>query len=572
MSAEEIKKNSNSLRGTIAEALASGGSHFSDIDERIIKFHGIYQQDLRDERIARMRAKEEPAYVLMVRTKIPGGNLSAEQYLALDHLTRTLGNGTLRITTRQDIQFHGILKANLKKLIAGINAARIITWGGCGDVERNVCATPAPMNTPVHREVQRLALEISNAFIPRSRAYFEIWLDGKKLSTEEFDEKDQLYGDAYLPRKFKTAIVIPPRNDVDIYTHDLGFVPHFPNGEIEGYTVLAGGGQGMDHAKEATFPFLSQPLFYVRKEHVLTAARTIITMFRDFGDRTNRKHARLKYVIADKGIEWFRNEAKARLGAPTEDPKPLSFTTVADALGWNEQGDGKYYCGVKVENGRIKDDGQVRFASAFRAIAERFKCQIRLTNNENILFCNLAHDDRPKIDAILKDYGIPGAETYSAARSMSISCVALPTCGLALSESERVFPKLMDQIDVVLKELGLESEPILFRMTGCPNGCARPYNTDFGFVGRGIGKYAMYVGGSHTGDRMSGLAFKSVAIEKIPAAVRGFLVEFVEKRKPSESFSAYWGRTQTNGPSPHSSQFHVELAERAKRLAAKAAM
>ena len=581
---EDVKKNSHQLRGTLPESLASGSPQFSDDEKHLIKFHGIYQQDDRDERIERQKAKQDAAWILMVRSKIPGGGLSAEQYLALDRLADEFGNGTLRITTRQDFQFHGILKSDVKQLIRKINDAQVTTFGGCGDVERNVMATPAPFDTPAHREVQRVARELSHELLPKTNAYFEVWLNGEKVKINPTDRSDQknlsdqpdpLYGETYLPRKFKTTIVLPPENDVDIYAHDLGFVAHAPKGEIEGYTVLAGGGFGMDHGKQATYPFLAVPLFYIQKQHMLATAKAVIAVHRDHGDRTNRKHARIKYLIAERGVDWFRNEVKARLEAPTEEPKPFVLKSVADMLGWHEQGDAerRLFCGIRVECGRVADydasaPGKlkgVRYRSGLRAIIERFKCPVRLTANQNIICYNLSAQDRSAFDAMLKEHRIADAESYTHAHRMSIACVALPTCGQALSESERIFPALMDEFDVILKELHIEREEILFRMTGCPNGCARPYNADIAFVGRGIDKYAVYIGGSLRGDRMAGLMFKTVDLNEIPARIRPFLEEYVKGRLNGESFSDYWGRTHTNGPAPHPSQFHEELTAREAR-------
>jgi len=575
---EEVKLASNQLRGTLQESLATAAPTFTDDEKHLIKFHGMYQQDDRDERITRQKAKEEPAWMLMVRSKIPGGGLTGEQYLALDKLVDSLGNGTLRITTRQDIQFHGVLKSNVKELIRKINEAQVTTFGGCGDVERNVMASPLPFDSSALIEAQRQAKELSNALLPQTKAYMELWLNGEKVKLDSNAEPvDPLYGPTYLPRKFKTAIAVQPYNDVDIYAHDLGLIAHAPNGEIEGYTLIAGGGFGMDHGKVATYPFLSIPLFYVKKEHVIEAAKAIITVHRDYGDRTNRKHARIKYIIVERGAEWFREECKKRLGVPVSDPKPFKFDSVADWIGWHEQGDAekRLFCTVKVECGRIKDYDQsaehgnlkdVRYRTGIRAIVERFKCPVRLTPNQNILFYNLSGADRPAFDAILREHNIAAGESFTQAHQMSIACVALPTCGLALSESERVFPALMDQFDPILKELNLEKEHILFRMTGCPNGCARPYNADFAFVGRGIGKYAVYIGGSHRGDRMAGLVFKTLNIEDIPAKIKPYLLEFAQNRKAKETFTDYWGRTHEQGPAPHPSQFHEELAAREEKL------
>jgi len=564
---EGVKRNSNKLRGTIKEVLAGEASHFDGPNANLIKFHGMYQEDDRDERNKRNKAKQEPAYILMVRTKIPGGHLTAEQYLVLDGLTNKLADGTMRITTRQDIQFHGVLMGNVKELIKSINLAKMTTFGGCGDVARNVMCAAAPYKTPAHAEMLATAIQISNLTLPKSNAYFEIWLDGEKLKLDEEPAVDPLYSDAYLPRKFKTAMIIPPDNDVDIHAHDLGYVAHLKDGQIEGYTILAGGGFGMDHGKKKTYPFLAVPLFYVRKEHALDAAKAVLTFFRDYGDRTDRKHARLKYVIAEKGVEFVRERIKWRSNFPMEAPRPFTLGSVEDKLGWHDQGNGKLFCGVRVEYGRIKDyENGPKYRTALRELAKAFQVPIRLTANQNIIFGDLQERDKPLFEGFLKAYGVKLAGDFTQARRMSIACVALPTCHLALSESERAMPGVMDRIDELLRELKLSQEHILFRMTGCPNGCARPYNADFAFVGRGSGKYAVYIGGSYRGDRLAGLAFKTVNVEDLPAKLRPFLEQFAAKRKPGETFSDYWGRTHVNGPAPHPDQFHEELEERAKRL------
>ncbi len=563
MGVEELKKNSRQLRGTLAQELAQPKASFSEESNLLLKFHGAYQQDHRDERIERVKAKQDLAYIVMVRAKIPGGHLTAEQYLKLNRLSIELANGTLRLTSRQCVQFHGVLKCNLRSLIARLNSeARITTFGACGDVARNVCATSAPLDTPAHRDAQGLAVEITQALFPNQEPYFEIWLNGQKLKNETPAGHDPLYGDTMLPRKFKTGILVPPRNDVDIYTHDLGLVSHAPVGNVEGYTVLAGGGMGMDHGKVATYPHLAKPVAYARREQVVEVAKALLTVFRDWGDRTNRKHARLKYLVAEKGVAWLREQIQVRLPFTLKDPKPFALSTVADLHGWNAQGDGRFFYGLHVETGRIKDDGARRLRTGIREIVERFRCPLRITANTSLLFCDLTAEDRRPLEALLKEYGIPPSDTYSRARGMSMCCVALPTCGLALSESERVFRGLWDKLDALLKEFGLEDEPILFRMTGCPNGCARPYNADIALVGRGAGKYSLFMGGSQKGDRLAGLTLRSVALAEVQAALRPYIQRFARERKNGETFTDWWGHTFANGPAPHPSQFHEELEAR----------
>jgi sulfite reductase (ferredoxin) len=557
-SVEEVKTQSRALRGTIRETLLGEESHFSEEEYQLLKFHGTYQQDDRDQRVSRKQQNLDKAWMFMVRSKLPGGALSAKQYLEHDRIAGDLGNGTLRITTRQGFQLHGVLKGDLQECISRINAAGITTWGACGDVVRNTTGPATPFKDAAHLDAQRLAKEISDTFLAKSTAYAEIWLDGKRL-TEETAEP--IYGQQYLPRKFKIGIAVPPRNDVDIYSNDLGFISHVENGRVNGYTVVAGGGFGMSHGKTETFPALAKPLFYVAREHVVAAAVAVVTTQRDFGNRTDRKRARLKYLIDERGIDWFRTEVAKRLGVPFEPPREVHWNTVSDLLGWHEQGDGKLFCGIWVEEGRIKDTEERQWRTAFRKIAE-LGFPIRLTTNCNIIFHDIDPAAKETVTDILSRHGIPLPENLTETRRLAQACVALPTCGLALAESERVFHLVLDKIDRILKEFDLADEPILIRMTGCPNGCARPYNADIAFVGRAPGKYAFYVGGSFTGERLVGLQEKTITLEEIPGRVRGLIEEFVVNRRGSETFSSYWGRTHVNGPKPEPEQFHLEFAQR----------
>ena len=570
-SVEEIKMESRSLRGTLAQTIQSGASHFGEDDAQLIKLHGSYQEDDRDLRNERKKAGLDKAWQFMVRSKIPGGELTSEQYLAHDRMADELANGTLRLTTRQGIQLYGILMGNLREVIRRIVKTGLTTWGACGDVVRNTMSTAVPLSNPVFQDAQNLAEEITRTFFAKSTAYSEIWLDGEKLEDGKQDIEDTIYGQHYLPRKFKIGIAIPPYNDVDYLSHDLALVPHFPNSKVEGYTLHVGGGFGMTHGQTQTRPFLAQPLFYVKREHVIDACIAVVTAQRDHGRRDDRKQARLKYLINTKGIEWFRTEVKTRLKAPTEAAKEAKFDSVEDLLGWHEQGDGKWFRGVWVSEGRIKDTAEVSYRKAFRKIAETFKPRLHITANCNLYLCDIDAKNKAGIDNILKKSGVPDIEPLTQARRMSHACVALPTCALSLAESERVFPKVMQGIDKVLQDLGLEKERILIRMSGCPNGCSRPYNSDFAFVGRAPGKYAFYVGGSHRGDRLAGLQEKVISEEEIPLKIRLILENFVKNRKAAESFSDYWGRTQSNGETPNSDQFHVELTERTLRLAGQKA-
>jgi len=563
-SVEEIKAESHALRGDIQETLLADASHFSEEEYQLLKFHGTYQQDDRDQRVSRKKQHLDKAWIFMVRSKMPGGALTAEQYLAHDRIAGELGNNTLRITTRQGFQLHGVVKGNLQECIRRINLSGITTWGACGDVVRNTVAPAAPFKDEAHLDAQRLAKELSDTFLAKTSAYAEIWLNGEHLNADLTDD-EPIYGKLYLPRKFKIGIGIPPRNDVDIYTQDLGFISHQQNGRVQGYTVVAGGGFGMSHGKTETFPALAQPLFYIAREHAVKAAVAVVTTQRDFGNRTDRKQARLKYLINERGIDWFRDEVRERLDVPVGPAKEVIWNTVSDLLGWHEQGDGKLLCGIWIEEGRIKDTEERQWRSAFREIAQKFGLPIRLTTNCNIIFHDIEPSLKSQINDVLGQHGIPKPEDLTETRRLAQACVALPTCGLALAESERVFHLVLDKIDELLKEFDLRDEPILIRMTGCPNGCARPYNADISFVGRAPGKYAFYVGGSVTGERLVGLYEKTVAIEDIPGRVRELIEEFVNNRQGGENFTTYWGRTHVNGAAPAPDQFHAEFAQREKK-------
>jgi sulfite reductase (ferredoxin) len=573
---EELKAESHALRGTIQESLVADTSHFSEDEYQLLKFHGTYQQDDRDQRAARKAQNQDKAWMFMVRSKLPGGDLTAAQYLEHDKIAADLGNGTLRITTRQGFQTHGVLKGDLKECIRRINGSGVTTWGACGDVVRNTIAAAAPIADAAHRDAQQLAKEISQAFLSRSTAYADIWLNDEKLPVEMSSDSSEaadtnqepIYGKQYLPRKFKIAIAIPPRNDVDVYANDLGFIAQVEAGEVKGYTVVVGGGFGMTHGKQDTYPVLAKPLGYVARDQVIQTAVAVVTVQRDYGNRTDRKRARLKYLIDEKGIEWFREEVQARLPFALQAPKEIRWDTVGDILGWHQQGDGKLFCGLWIQEGRIQDAEGVNTRSAFATIAQQFGFPVRLTTNCNLIFYNIDPAQKPAVDKILIEHGVQRPEDLTPVRQLGQACVGLPTCGLALAESERAFPEVLDKIEGVMADLGLSEESILIRMTGCPNGCARPYNADIAFVGRGPGKYAFYVGGSLTGERLVGLQQKSLPVAEIPHRVRELLEGFVRDRYQGESFSDYWGRTHVNGPSPKPEQFHIEAPPAGELVAA----
>ena len=537
---EGLKEANPLLAGTIAETLAdASAARFSEDDYEFLKFHGIYQQDDRDKR------KIAKQYILMVRTKFPGGVLTAPQYLACDQLTRQYGNNTMRITTRQDFQFHGIIKSNLRQTMRSLNEALVSTIAACGDVERNVMAPPTPATNPLVVQVLEEARKLSAALCPATPAYHAIWLNGQELDLKgeaNATFTDPLYGKRYLPRKFKTAFAIPPLNDIDIFTNDLGFVVIAENGRLIGYNLLAGGGMGMSHGNAQTFPRLADVIGFLTPEHLEAMAKAVITIHRDFGDRTNRKHARLKYVLEERGVEWFRIEVEQRAGTKLEPARPFKFTRQGDLLGWHEQTNGNYFLGLFVENGRIRDAEGYQLKTALRRVIERFGPEIRLTPSQNILLVNVPPEQRAAIEQVLSQHGVSTTNPFSRTRIASMACPALPTCGLALAESERAMPGLLTRIEGLLAEVGLQEEELIIRMTGCPNGCARPYTAEIGFVGKGPNKYQIYFGGNEASTRLNRLYKDSVKSEDIINELRVVLARYVRERADGERFGDFCER------------------------------
>ncbi len=544
---EAIKAQSDHLRGHIKDELEAQTPAFTDDSEQLLKFHGIYQQDDRDRRKEARALGLDKHHQLMIRTRIPGGVMTPEGYLAHDAISRQWANGTLRVTTRQDIQLHGVLKRDIKSSIAAINEALMTTLGGCGDVERNVMCCPAPAADEFHAEVDRSIARIVNELMPRTAAYHEIWLDGEVVKTSE-PEVEPLYGERYLPRKFKTTVALEGDNCVDIYAHDLALVAmKGPGGTLRGFNVMVGGGLGRTHNKPQTFVAIAQPLAFVTPGQVVDTAREIVAVQRDYGDRTNRKHARLKYTIADRGLEWFRAEVQARIDFPLQPAEPLSWEPVDDHLGWHDQGDGRLYVGVFIENGRIADTDQVRSASGIRRIVEEIRPEVRLTAQQNVILAGIDPADRSKVEQILAEHGIMPLDKLPAALRNSMACPAIPTCGLAVAEAERALPSLIRTISAVLDELGLAEERISFRMSGCPNGCSRPYLGDVGFVGTTLGKYDLMLGGDFEGTRLNRVYAPNVPIGDIPDVLRSLFVEFREDRRPREGFGDWVDRVGFDG-------------------------
>ncbi len=549
---EVVKENSDYLRGNLVTELSDGTDHVSKDSSNLLKFHGTYQQEDRDARKTRDITGIAKHYMFMVRCKIPGGRMTADQYLALDQLADQYANGTLRFTTRQGIQFHGVLKKDLHATIAGINECLLTTLGACGDVERNVMCCPAPIRDGVHEQLQRAADQIASHLAPRSRAYFEIWLNGQPLSplashshtssNGSTAEVEPIYGKAYLPRKFKTGLTLPHDNCIDIYAQDLGFVADVKGDRIAGYNLLVGGGMGMSNGNPNTFPYLARPICYVPEHKLLQAAEAVVKLYRDHGNRADRKRARIKYLLHEWGVARFKEVLEDYFGEPLADPKPIAVQELDTHLGWHAQGDGKWFYGISVENGRVKDEGDFRLRTALRALVQRLRPNLRLTPIQDILVCDLPSSAKADIEQTLLAHGVQPPERLSLLQKLSMACPAIPTCGLALSESERALPGLIDQLEAELKRLNLENEKLSVRMTGCPNGCARPYQSDIGIVGRSGDKYTIYVGGRLLGDRLNFMLQDLVPLHRIIPTLVPMLEVFRDARHDGERFGDFCQR------------------------------
>jgi len=533
---EGLKEGCPILSGSISATLADASKErFSEDDYEFLKFHGIYQQDDRDKRKV---AKE---YIYMVRSRLPGGAVLPKVYLAFDELCRHYGNNTLRITTRQGFQFHGVTKGNLGKLMRGINENMATTLAACGDVNRNVMAAPTPATSPLVDEVQRHAKIVSDALLPKTRAYHDIWLENVPLKLTEDDASfvDPLYGKTYLPRKFKVGFAIPPLNDIDIFTSDCGFIAIIEHGRLVGYNLTAGGGMGLSHGNEATYARLADVIGFVAPDKVVETAKAVVTIHRDFGDRTNRKHARLKYVIAERGVPWFRHEMEHRLGFKLGHARAFEFHRQGDLYGWHQQFDGRWFLGLFVQNGRIKDNGAQRLKSGLRQVVEQFQPELRLTPSQNVLLVNIEAQNRDAINKILSAHGINVDHQGSVITRASIACPALPTCGLALAESERAIPDVLVRLENLLAEIGLRGEEIIIRMTGCPNGCARPLMAELAFVGRAPGKYQIYMGGNVAGTRLGRIFKETVKNEDFVTELRPVFERYARERLGGERFGDF---------------------------------
>ena len=541
---EHLKATSRGLRGTLAEELASDAPRFSGDAAQLLKFHGSYQQDDRDVRRERGRLGLDRDYVCMVRAGIPGGVLTGEQYLAMDKLADTVGNATLRVTTRQGLQYHFVRKGDMKSLIGSLNEHLVTTLAACGDVVRNVMCCPAPPANAAEAQVQAQAAALSAALKPASSAYWQLWVDGERAvsaSEPEDTAVDPLYGPTYLPRKFKIGFAFPGDNCVDIYTHDVGIVPAVRGGKVVAYTLVVGGGLGMTHNNPNTYPRLADPLGSVAPAELLDAVKAIIGIHRDHGDRSDRKHARLKYVVQEWGLDAFRAEVERRLGHALDAPAALEWSATSDHLGWRRQADGNWALGVRIASGRIEDNG-LALRSAIRAVVERFAPGVRFTPRQDVLFTDLEPSQRRAVVALLDEFGIPAVEAISPVERHALACPALPTCGLALAEAERALPDLLTSMRLRLAALGLGSEAVHVRLTGCPNGCSRPYSTEVGIVGRGKDHYTLYLGGDADGTRLNAEYVDRVPVALVPDVLAPVLAAFGEERADGERFGDYCAR------------------------------
>ncbi len=536
---EKAKENSQYLRGQVEETLKDTSTdHFNSDDIQVLKFHGIYQQEDRDSR-KQSKAEQSKTYNFMIRVALPGGILKASQYLNLDRLADQYANGTLRVTTRQAIQYHGVIKSDLKQTMTSLNKELVTTLAACGDVVRNVMACPACLADKAHQAVAKVTHQLAEDLRPTTRAYHEIWLDGEKLVDTKQEEK--FYGTNYLPRKFKIAVAAPDDNCVDVYTQDCGLVGVVEDGEVKGFNILVGGGQGMTNRRADTFASLGITLGFVDTELAAEAVRTVVAIFRDYGNRSDRKHARLKYLIDEWGLERFREEFQKLFPGQLQVAKPVHLE-YHDHLGRHRQADGRWLYGIWVENGRILDKEGKKLRSALREIVAELSPEIRLSPHQNVLLTGLQEAQLERVEQILQDNGVPLVEELSAGRRRSMACPALPTCGLALAESERLLPDIMDQLENSLKELKLWGRPFSVRMTGCPNGCARPYTADLAFVGRSLDLYQIYVGGRSRGDRMADLFAADVPTSELLSTVRPLLEWWSQDGLEDEELGDFYRR------------------------------
>jgi len=540
---EGIKAGSKLLRGTIAEDIAdqsTGG--ISETNSQLTKFHGLYLQDDRDQRVVLKKAGKEKAFGFMLRVRLPGGRATPQQWLVLDALSERFSSPpSLRLTTRQTFQFHGVLKGNVKPLIQGMHEVLLDSIAACGDVNRNVMAPPNPERNPILQQVYDHAKGWSEYALPKTRAYHEIWLDEQLVAGGEADS-EPIYGPTYLPRKFKTAFALPPSNDVDIFSQDLGFIAVVEDGRLAGYNVAVGGGMGMNHGNVETYPKLAEVLGFIDPDAVNAIGRAVLITQRDYGDRTNRRHARLKYTIEDRGLDWFKGEVERLSGVQFASAREFEFSTIEDPHGWHRCADGTWFYGLHILSGRVKDVPGWPMKTALREVGKIHTGDFRLTPSQNLTISGVTAQQKPAIDEILVRHGLAGENTRSGMRLNALSCVALPTCGLALTESERVLPDILEKLEPILEEAGLSDDAISLRITGCPNGCARPFLGEIAFVGRAPNKYALYIGASYNGTRLGRLVSPSITVDEAIELLRPLVKRYALERNDAEGFGDFCDR------------------------------
>jgi sulfite reductase (NADPH) hemoprotein beta-component len=556
---EQIKADSNLLRGNILRDLAdqsTGG--ITEESSQLTKFHGVYAQDDRDLRNLRRKEGKEKAFSFMARIRVPGGVCTPGQWLALDQLADKYANGTLKLTTRQAFQLHGILKGNLWQTLNGVNQALLDTLAACGDVNRNVMCNPNPEQSNLHEEVYAVTKALSTHLSPRTRAYHELWV-GDELVAGGEPEAEPIYGKTYLPRKFKIVIAVPPSNDVDIFGNDLGFIAIADEaGKLAGFNVTVGGGLGMSHNQLETFPRLADVMGFCTVDQAVDVAEKVMLVQRDYGDRVDRKHARLKYTVEDRGLAWFRNEVEQRLGYPLGPARAFEFTHTGDRYGWVNSHDGRSHFTLFIQSGRVKDAPDYKLKTALREIALAHKGDFRLTANQNLIIANVAAGDRPRMEALLKKHNLHTANDASGLKLNAMSCVALPTCGLALAESERYLPDLVELLEAEFEAAGLRSDEVTLRITGCPNGCGRPYLAEIGLVGKSPGKYNVYLGAAFNGTRLNILYKASVLTTEIVSLLGPIIKRYALERLQGERFGDFVIRAGYVKPTFTAHDFHEQ--------------
>lgn len=545
---EHIKARSSLLRGSIASSLAdSATGALAEQDTHLVKFHGFYQQDNRDLRAERIAQKLEPAYSFMIRVRVPGGSVSPRQWLVMDDLAATYGNRALRITTRQAFQLHGVLKRDLKSTMGNINASLLDTFAACGDVNRNVMCSPLAELSSVHATCYETACAISRHLTPRTGAYHELWINGKRTGAQQAQETEPIYGATYLPRKFKISVAIPPVNDVDVFAQDLGFIAITQHDELLGFNVTAGGGMGMSHGEPETYPRLADVIGFCTAQDAVAVAEGVVKLQRDHGDRGNRKHARLKYTIDDRGLDWFKQELFQRLGFSLEPPRPYAFLRRGDEIGWRRGGDGLWYLTLFIPEGRVADTGTHQLAACLREIAEAHIGDFRLTPNQNLIIAGIDQLGRTSLEELLARHGVDQLQGVSPMRQQALACVALPNCPLAMAEAERYLPSFSKQMDALLEKHGIEQAPVSVRLSGCPNGCSRPYVAEVALVGRAPGSYNLLIGGSASGDRLAQVVLQNEDERGLLAYLEGAFAKFAQSRLPEESFGDFAYRRLIQG-------------------------